>query len=103
MTFSVRLDHETETLLNKTAKALATTRSEILKASIHDFCEKTLRKKAERPYDLISDLIGQESSGKGDLAINSEKILRAAFPTNPSQITTSARPLKMSSPSTGPM
>lgn len=29
--------------------------------------------------DLISDLIGRESGGKGDLAINSEEILRAAF------------------------
>jgi len=77
--FSVRLDQETEALLNKTAKALDTTKSEILKASIHDFCEKTLRKKAKRPYDLISDLIGQASSGKGNLAINSEEILRAAF------------------------
>ena len=79
MPFSVRLDHETEALLNKTAKAMDTTKSEILKASIHDFCEKTLREKAKRPYDLISDLIGKESSGKGDLAIHSEEILRAAY------------------------
>ena len=79
MPISVRLDHETEALLNKTAKALDTTKSEILKASIHDFCKKTLEGKRKRPYDLISDLIGQESSGKGDLAINSEEILRNAF------------------------
>jgi hypothetical protein len=79
MPFSVRLDEETEALLNKTARALDTTKSEILKASIHDFCKKTLEDKSKRPYDLISDLIGQESSGKGNLAINSEKILRKAF------------------------
>ena len=79
MPFSVRLDHETEALLNKTAKVLDTTKSKILKASIHDFCEKTLQKKGGKPYDLISDLIGQESSGRGNLAINSEEILRAAF------------------------
>jgi hypothetical protein len=29
-----------------------------------------------KPYDLLSDLIGREDSGKGDLAINSEEILR---------------------------
>ena len=79
MPFSVRLDDETEALLNKTAKALDTTKSEILKASIHDFCTKTMQEKKKRPYDLISDLIGKESSGKGDIAINSEKILRKAF------------------------
>ena len=79
MPISVRLDDETEALLNKTAKALDTTKSEILKASIHDFCRKTLHEKMKKPYDLISDLIGNEFSGKGDLAINSEEILRKAF------------------------
>ena len=79
MPFSVRLDDETEALLNKTAKALYTTKSEILKASIHDFCKKTMQEKKKKPYDLISDLIGKEFSGKGDIAINSEKILRKAF------------------------
>ena len=82
MPFSVRLDDETEALLNKTAKALDTTKSAILKASIHDFCKKTLQVKKKKPYDLISDLIGQEFSGTGDLAINSEEILRKAFKRN---------------------
>lgn len=79
MPISVRLDPETEALLIKTAKALDTTKSEILKASINDFCKKTLEGKRKKPYDLISDLIGLESSGKGDLAIKSEEILRKAF------------------------
>ena len=79
MPLSVRLDDETEALLNKTAKALDTTKSEILKASVRDYCKKTLEEKGKRPYDLISDLIGQESSGKGNLSIDSEKILRKAY------------------------
>jgi predicted DNA-binding protein len=37
MPVSVRLDGETEALLNKTAKMLGTTKSSILKASIQDF------------------------------------------------------------------
>jgi hypothetical protein len=69
-------------MLNKTAKALDTTKSEILKASVHDFCKKTLRKKRKKPYDLISDLIGYEFSRKGDRAINNEEILRKAFKRN---------------------
>ncbi len=63
MPFSVRLDDDTEALLIKTAKALDTTKSEILKASIQDFCKKTLKEKRKKPYDLLSDLIGQEFSG----------------------------------------
>jgi hypothetical protein len=82
MPISVRLDDETEALLNKTAKALDTTKSEIVKASVQDFCQKTLKGKRKKPYDLISDLIGQEFSGKGDLAINSEEIMRKAFMKN---------------------
>lgn len=82
MPFSVRLDDETEALLNKTARAMSTTKSEILKASIHDFCKKTLQGKKKRPYDLISDLIGGEFSGKGDLAMNSEEILRKVYKKN---------------------
>jgi hypothetical protein len=79
MPISVRLDEETEALLNKTAKTLRTTKSKVLKASVHDFCKKTLQEQRKKPYDLISDLIGQESSGDGNLAINAEEILRERF------------------------
>jgi hypothetical protein len=79
MPVSVRLDEETEALLNKTAKALRTTKSRVLKASIQDFCKKTLDERRRKPYDLISDLIGKEYSGDGNLAINAEEILRKRF------------------------
>ena len=76
MPVSVRLDEETEALLNKTAKTLRTTKSKVLKASVQEFCIKTLQEKRKRPYDLISDLIGKEYSREGNLAINAEEILR---------------------------
>ena len=79
MPVSVRLDDETEALLNKTAKMLRTTKSRILKASVQDFCRKTIQEKRKKPYDLISDLIGNEYSGDGNLAINAEEILRKRF------------------------
>jgi hypothetical protein len=79
MPISVRLDEETEALLLKTAKALNTTKTDVLKASILDFCKRTLHEKSRKPYELIADLIGKESSGQGNLAINSEEILRKAF------------------------
>jgi hypothetical protein len=65
--------------LNKTAKTLRTTKSSILKASIQAFCKKTLQEKRKKPYDLISDLVGKEYSGDGNLAINAEEILRKRF------------------------
>jgi hypothetical protein len=79
MPTSVRLDEKTEQLLLKTAKALNTTKTDVLKTSIRDFCKKTLQEKSRNPYSLIADLIGKESSGKGNLAIDSEEILRKAF------------------------
>lgn len=79
MPTSVRLDPETEELLIATANTLKITKTDVVKASIRDFCLKILQEKSNRPYDLISDLIGKESSGKGDLAINSEEILRQMF------------------------
>lgn len=79
MPISVRLDEETEALLVKTAAALNTTKSQILKTSIRDFCQRTLQENAKEPYKLIADLIGKEFSGQGNLAIDSEKILREAF------------------------
>lgn len=82
MPISARLDKDTEELLNKTAAALNATRTEILKASIREFCQRTLESKAKQPYDLIEDLIGEEFSGKGNLAIDSERILREAFSRN---------------------
>lgn len=79
MPVSVRLDEETETLLLHAAKALRTTKTEVLKASIRSYCRKALEDKACKPYDLIADLIGAGSSGKKNLAADSEEILRKAF------------------------
>jgi len=79
MPTSVRLDSKTEMLLEKTARALNTTKTDVVKHSIREYCQKTLDKKNKKPYDLISDLIGTESSGKGNLGIDHEKILRKAF------------------------
>jgi Ribbon-helix-helix protein, copG family len=76
MPLSVRLDEETKEILDRTAKLLGTTKTDILKRSIKDFCNRQLLERSKRPYDLIKDLIGEESSGRGDLSLNGEEILR---------------------------
>ena len=54
---SVRLDRETEALLEKTAQILNSTKTDVLKSCIHEYCSKTLDKKKYKPYDLIADLL----------------------------------------------
>ena len=76
MATSVRLDRETEQFLEKTAKSLGKTKSEIIKMSIRDFCAKKLAETKSRPYDLLKDLVGSEGSGRGDLSARGEEILR---------------------------
>jgi len=79
MPISVRLDKGLEAILEKTAKVLGTTRAEILRRSIREFCLRTLSEKKKRPYELIQDLVGKEASGLGDLSLRGEEILREYF------------------------
>jgi len=76
MPVSLRLDQETESILEKTARSLGESKSRVIKRSIRDFCSRTLEQRAEKPYDLIKDLIGSAASGRDDLSIRGEEILR---------------------------
>jgi len=79
MPLSVRLDKKTESLLEQTASALKTSKTEVIKQSLLDYCERVLTERRKRPYDLIKDLLDKEGSGKGDLSLRSEEILRKRF------------------------
>ena len=79
MPMSVRLDADSEHLLAKTAAALKTSKAQVIKKSLADYCTRVLAESRERPYDLIKDLLGKHGSDRGDLAIRSEEILRERF------------------------
>jgi predicted transcriptional regulator len=79
MPVSARLDEETKAILDKAAKVLRTTKTEVLKQSIREFCGRVLEEAGKRPYELIRDLVGEEESGKGDLSVRGEEILRERF------------------------
>ena len=79
MTISVRLDKETESILERAAKALQTTKSKVIKLSLKDYCSRLLEENAKYPFKLVEDLLGREGSGRGDLSIRGEEILREAF------------------------
>ena len=79
MPLSVRLDKKTESLLEQTASTLKTSKAEVIKQSLSDYCDRILTEKRKRPYELIKDLLGKEGSAKGDLSLRSEQILRKRF------------------------
>jgi hypothetical protein len=79
MPLSVRLDKKTESLLEQTASTLKTSKAEVIKQSLSEYCARILTEKRKRPYELIKDLLDKEGSGRGDLSGRSEEILRERF------------------------
>ena len=79
MSVSARLDEETKAILEMAARVLRTTKTEVLKKSIREFCGRVLEEKGKGPYELIRDLVGEEESGRGDLSMRGEEILRERF------------------------
>lgn len=79
MPLSVRLDKKTESLLEQTASTLKTSKAEVIKQSLSDYCARILTEKRKRPYEIIKDLLDRGGSGRGDLSLRSEQILRKRF------------------------
>ena len=79
MPLSVRLDKKTETLLHKTASILNTTKTEVIKKSLSEYCARVLSENQMHPYDLLKDLLDRGGSGRGDLSLRGEEILREKF------------------------
>jgi predicted transcriptional regulator len=72
---SIRLDEELDRLVRQTAKALGRTKSEVVKASLRDYCVRALRQREVIPYTLAQDLLGRVGSGRGDLSTSGRKYL----------------------------
>ncbi len=79
MPVSVRLDKETEELLEKAARIMSKPRSRVMKESIKNYCLRIVEQEKKTPYELSKDLIGKEGSGRGDLSVRGEEILREMF------------------------
>jgi predicted transcriptional regulator len=72
---SIRLDKETTALLEETAEAVGISKAEVIRRSVLEYCPRTLNRM--KPYDLIRDLLEKRGSGRGDLSIKGEEILRS--------------------------
>lgn len=62
MPTSVRLDPEIKALIQRLAKQSGLTKSEIIRAALLSFAERS-QAKAPRPYDAVKHLIGSADSG----------------------------------------
>jgi len=79
MPVSVRLDRETEQMLERAASVLGASKSEVIKKAIKSYCSEVLTKKKPSAYELTKDLLGLDGSGRGDLSTRAEEILRQSF------------------------
>lgn len=77
MTVTVRLDEETETRVRRLLEQKGGSLSAFVRAAIAEKLEREVKKPT--PYELGKHLFGRYSSGRDDLAENSEKILREMF------------------------
>lgn len=77
MPVSVRLDKDTEELLEKASRLLRKPKSEVIKRSIKEYCKPVVEEKKQNLSDVIKELIKDcPGSGRGDLSIRHEEILR---------------------------
>ncbi len=83
MRISFRLDAQANAMLENTARLLQTTKTEVLRRAVEEFCNQAFKKKRKTPYDLIQDLVGEEANGKGDLSVRGEEILRGRLARQP--------------------
>lgn len=76
MPTSVRLDPETEVILQRLARRSARSKSDILREAVRRMAEEPAESAdSSGPYALISDLVGIVS-GPGNLARNHKKTYR---------------------------
>jgi predicted transcriptional regulator len=77
MPVSVRLDKETEELLERAARMTRTSKSAVVKESIREYCAPLVQKEGKNLADVIEELIKDApGSGRGDLSVKGEEILR---------------------------
>ena len=77
MPTSVRLDNETEVLLQRLAHRSGRTKSDVLREALHHLAaEQEKSALPNGPYALISDLLGIAQGGPKDLARRHKRAFR---------------------------
>jgi predicted DNA-binding protein len=73
---SVRLDKETVELLERASRITCKPKDRIMKEAVKDYYLRCVEQKGKTPYELAGDLLNKEGSGRGDLSVRGEEILR---------------------------
>ena len=76
MSTSVRLDPETNALLDRLAQTQGRTKSDILREALHRLAQDEQLKEVDGPYALVADLIGIAQGGPDDLARCHKQVFR---------------------------
>lgn len=77
MPTSVRLDAETQSLLQRLARVSGRTKSEVIRDALHQLASEASDAAEERgPYALIADLVGIADGGADNLARDHKKYFR---------------------------
>lgn len=77
MPTSVRLDPETEALLNRLAQTHRRTKSDILREALRRLAQdKQINEVDNGPYALVADLVGIAQGGPDDLARHHKQAFR---------------------------
>ncbi|MCI5138496.1 Ribbon-helix-helix protein, copG family [Candidatus Electrothrix marina] len=72
---TLRLDAETEQLLNDTAKKLDLSKSELIRKSIREYLEKL--KQPPNAWEAGKDVFGKYSSGLGNLSSDRKELMKS--------------------------
>ena len=70
---TLRLDHQLEQLLKKTAENLGLSKSELIRRSILDYIS---RLKPQNAWDAGHDLFGRHASGRHDLSARRKELIK---------------------------
>jgi hypothetical protein len=76
MPISVRLDPETEALLDRLARHHRRTKSDIVREALHRLARDEQTKEVDGPYALVADLIGIAQGGPDNLARRHKQAFR---------------------------
>jgi predicted transcriptional regulator len=79
MPVSVRLDRETEVLVQRISRSTGRSKSEVIRDAIRRLADRDSVKPAESVYEQIADMVGVARGGSRRYAARSEEVLRRLF------------------------
>lgn len=81
MPTSTRFDKETEAVLKKAAGVLGMTKSEIVRNSVREYCERVIKEKKKTPWEIYEPIHAAGGSGHGKRVSMRKEILKTKLET----------------------